>query len=320
MEDQSYNNSSSSSNLLKAGLVLALLLAGIFAYLYFQEKRSNSTQNLTLIESKSELVRTGSKLDSIKNQLDQKIAEIEALGGQVNELKELRIKLEKDKANLLNSKNVNFKEYESKIKDYEAQLALKDEEIAKLKEENVVLTNQNEVLSSENSGLKSSNEDLKTKKEVLEDSVYKTTVKNRELSEKVTLAAALRPMSYSVTAINSRGKQREGEAFKAKRVDKIKLTFKLAENPLTRKENKTIFLRLMDHQGNVISDMATGSGIMTFGGKETIYTTSETIMYSNTGQAVEMYYTRGTAYEKGTYNIELYADGFRIGQTSFVVK
>ena len=310
----------SSNTVMKAGLILALAVAAIFGYLYFNEKQDNSQKNVSITEKTNELLRTNTKLDSISAQLDAKIAEISSLGGQVEELEALKAQLEKDKKSLLSSKNFNAKEFQTKIKNYESLLAQKDQELAKLREENAVLNNQNQILSSENSGLKTTNTSLKSDKEALADSVYRTTVQNRELSEKVTLAAALRPMNYTVAAINSRGKERDGEEFKARRVDRVKISFKLAENPLTKKENKTIYLRLVDPTGSVISDMATGSGAFNFGGKETIYTAKQTVAYTNSGQTVEFIYNRGTSYEKGAYKIELYADGFRVGQTNFVVK
>jgi gamma-glutamyltranspeptidase len=127
-------------------------------------------------------------------------------------------------------------------------------------------------------------------------------------------------MSYAISAINSRGKERDGSEFKAKRVEKIKIAFKLAENPLTKKENKTIHLRLLDNSGNVISDMATGSGTFSFGGKETVYTAKQTIMFTNDGQTVDFIYDRGAGYEAGTYTAVLFSDGYRIGQTSFDIR
>lgn len=313
-------SNNSGNSIIKAGLILALAIAATFGYLYFNEKQENSQSNVSITEKTNELLRTNTKLDSISVQLDAKIAEIAALGGQVEELEALKAELQKDKKNLMSSKSFDSKAYQSKIKGYEAALLEKDAEIAKLREENAVLNNQNQVLNSENTGLKSTNSDLRTAKEALADSVYKTNVENRELSEKVTLASALRPMNYTVAAINSRGKERDGEEFKARKVDRVKVSFKLAENPLTKKENKTIYMRMVDPTGNVISDMATGSGAFSFGGKETIYTAKQTILYSNSGQTVEYIYNRGANYGKGTYKIELYADGFRIGQTSFNIK
>jgi len=75
-------------------------------------------------------------LDSISAQLDAKIAEISALGGQVEELEALKAALQKDKKALMSSKSFDAKEYQNKIKSYEAMLLEKDAEIAKLKEEN----------------------------------------------------------------------------------------------------------------------------------------------------------------------------------------
>jgi predicted nuclease with TOPRIM domain len=313
-------NNQSSNTVVKAGLILALALAGIFGYLYFNEKQESTQKNVSITEKTQELLRTNTKLDSISAQLDAKIAEVTALGGQVEELEALKAQLERDKKQLMSSKNFSSKEFQAKIKNYEALLLEKDAELAKLREENAILNNQNQVLNSENSGLKSTNSELKSVKEALSDSVYRVGVQNKELSEKVTLAAALRPMNYSVSAINSRGKERDGEEFKARRVDRVKVAFKLAENPLTKKENKTVYMRMVDPTGSVISDMATGSGAFNFGGKETIYTAKQNIMYSNSGQTVEFIYNRGSNYEKGTYKVELYADGFRIGQTSFTIK
>ena len=313
-------NNQSSNTVVKAGLILALALAGIFGYLYFNEKQESTQKNVSITEKTQELLRTNTKLDSISAQLDAKIAEVTALGGQVEELEALKAQLERDKKQLMSSKNFSSKEFQAKIKNYEALLLEKDAELAKLREENAILNNQNQVLNSENSGLKSSNSELKSVKEALSDSVYRVGVQNKELSEKVTLAAALRPMNYSVSAINSRGKERDGEEFKARRVDRVKVAFKLAENPLTKKENKTVYMRMVDPTGSVISAMATGSAAFNFGGKDTIYTAKQNIMYSNSGQTVEFIYNRGSNYEKGTYKVELYADGFRIGQTSFTIR
>jgi predicted nuclease with TOPRIM domain len=314
------SNNNSGNTILKAALVLALGIAGALGYLYFNEKQDTSQQNVTITEKTQELLRTNTKLDSISQSLDAKIAEVSSLGGQVEELEALKAQLERDKKQLFNSKSFNAKEYEGKIRNYEAMLLQKDEELVKLREENAQLNNVNQELNTENTGLKTTNTELNTAKAALADSVYKTNVQNKELSEKVTLAAALRPINYAVSAINSRGKERDGEEFKARRVDRVKVVFKLAENPLTKKESKTVYMRMLDPQGSVISDMATGSGAFNFGGSETIYTAKQVINYTNTGQPVEFIYNRGSNYTKGSYKIELYADGFRIGQTSFTIK
>lgn len=305
---------------LKAGLIVALALAAVLGYLYFQERQKVDAKTVEVSEVNRDLMLASTKLDSIGTQLDSKIAEISALGGQVEELEVLKAQLEKDKRNLIYSKNVSLKDYQDKISNYELVLSEKDNEIAKLREANIILTNENETLISEKTELIETNTALENTKTALSDSVYAINVKNSELSEKVSLASALRPMNYAISAINSRGRERDGSEFKAKRVEKIKVAFKLAENPLTKKENKNIFMRLMDPTGAVISDMATGSGTFKFGGKETVYTAKQTVMFTNDGQTVEFIYDSGSAYNSGSYTVELYSEGYRIGQTSFDIK
>jgi FtsZ-binding cell division protein ZapB len=316
MEESERNNNS----VLKAGLVIALALAAILGYLYFKERQKVDDKIVEVSQVNRDLMIASAKLDSIGTQLDSKIAEISALGGQVEELQALKAQLDKDKRNLIYSKNVNLKDYQSKIAGYESALAEKDIEISKLREANVILTNQNETLITQKTELIESNAALQNTKAALSDSVYSISVKNAELSDKVSMASALRPMNYAISAINSRGKEIDGSEFKARRVEKIKIAFKLAENPLTKKENKTIYLRLLDNNGNVISDMATGSGTFSFGGKETVYTAKQTVMFTNDGQTVDFVYDRGAGYEAGSYTAVLFSEGYRIGQTSWDIK
>ncbi|MCU0326142.1 MAG: hypothetical protein MUF45_12950 [Spirosomaceae bacterium] len=309
-----------SNTAVKAGLVLTSALSVLLGYLYFNSRQEIDQKNVDITSKTKELLLTNTKLDSISTQLDAKIAELQSMGQQVDDLLAVKAQLEQDKKSLINSKNVSIRDYENKIKGYEATLAQKDAELAKLREENAVLATQNKTLTTERDNLATENTGLRTDKQALSDSVYSTTVKNRELTEKVTLAAALKAMNVTVNAVNSRGKERDGGEYKAKRVDKIKISFKLAENPLTKKEEKVIYMRLLDPQGNVISDMATGSGAFVFGGKETVYTAKQSVFYDNSGQNVDFIYSRGAPYAKGKYTIELYSEGFSVGRGSFDVK
>ncbi|MFB0908330.1 MAG: hypothetical protein QMB03_08660, partial [Spirosomataceae bacterium] len=207
----------------------------------------------------------------------------------------------------MNSKNINIRDYKNKIKNYESALAKKDEEIVRLRSENTQLSTQNQTLTSEVNTLTTIKSVLETQKTALSDSVNNYSVRNRELSDKVTLAAALKATNININAINSRGRERDGGDYKARRIDRIKVSFKLIENPLTKKENKLVHMRLVDPSGNVISDMATGSGSFNFGGKETVYTAKQTVFYDNTGQTVDFIYSRGAPYESGQYTIEFYS-------------
>lgn len=304
---------SKTNGALLAALIIMTGLAGVSSYLYFDQKKVSENQEVTISERVEELSTTRVKLDSISTALDAKIAEVQKLGGDVTELEKMKVQLEQDKAALRKGNRVSIAKYEEKIKQYEAFLVEKDTLISNLQRENVTLASNVKVLDEENTG-------LKTERQRLADSVTTVVSQNQELSTKVTRAAALKAQNVKVFAVNAKGKVKDDDSYKAKRLDKIKLVYTLLDNPLTKEEPKDVFVRVLDPTGAVVSDMANGSGTFTVDGNETIYTTKQTVNYTNNGQNVELMYTRGIPYKPGKYTVELYSEGFRIGSGEFAVR
>ncbi|SOD95872.1 hypothetical protein [Spirosoma fluviale] len=304
---------SKTNGALLAALIIMTGLAGVSSYLYFDQKKVSENQEVTISERVEELSTTRVKLDSISTALDAKIAEVQKLGGDVTELEKMKVQLEQDKAALRKGNRISLAKYEEKIKQYEAFLVEKDTLISNLQRENVTLASNVKVLDEENSG-------LKTERQRLADSVTTVVSQNQELSTKVTRAAALKAQNVKVFAVNAKGKVKDDDSYKAKRLDKIKLVYTLLDNPLTREEPKDVFVRVLDPTGAVVSDMANGSGTFTVDGNETIYTTKQTVNYTSNGQSVELLYTRGIPYKPGKYTVELYSEGFRIGSGEFAVR
>ena len=301
----------------KAAIAFLVAIIGLLGYLYFNEKKTNSAKDQVIISKTNELVSTNTKLDSISTQLDAKIAEIKMLGGNIEELEAVKTQLEADKRELKNLNGFSMKKYEDKIRGYEALLVRKDEDLKKLREENQVLTTQNQSLQQETSGLKN---ELGSTKQQLTDSVALYSAKTKELSDKVNVAAILKAEGIVVDAISARGKERDGGSYKAKKIDKIRIIFTMSENALAKRENKEVYLRILDPDGAIMSDMAMGSGAFLAQGKEIIYTVKNKMFYNNARQVVETYYQKGTPWKKGLHAVEIYCDGQRVGQGDFEVK
>lgn len=307
---------SKTNGALLAALIIMTGLAGVSSYLYFDQKEVAKSQEVTIAERVEELSTTRVKLDSISTALDAKIAEVQKLGGNIDELLKVKANLEADKAALKKGQQgarISIAKYEMKIKEYEKFLVEKDTLIANLQRENGMLASNVQTLNSENST-------LKTERQRLSDSVMTVSSQNEELAQKVTRASALKAQNVKVLAINSRGKERDDEAFKAKRVDKLKFTYRLLDNPLTKEEPKDVYVRVLDPDGAVVSDMANGSGTFRVDGNETVYTTKQTINYDKDGQNVELLYSRGTQYRPGKYTVELFSEGYKIGSGQFAIR
>ncbi|QIP12392.1 hypothetical protein G8759_07000 [Spirosoma aureum] len=313
MEPRPQSRNNSRSYLLAALLVLAALNI-LLLYFYYQERQDNKTKDATIAAKTEEVLSAKTKLDSISAQLDAKIAEIQQLGGSVDSLMKVKAQLEVDKRELRNVNSFDRKKYDQKIRNYQALLAQKDLEITRLKEENGVLSQQNESLSQENNS-------LKAEKQTLSDSVVAVASKNQELSEKVTIAAALRAENITVNAINSRGKESDGGSYKARRIDKVRISVRIAPNGLAKQEEKVLYMRVLDPSGAVVSDLATGSGEFTYNGEGMIYTAMQRFNFDNSRQQVDFIYGRGgQRFSQGRYSIEIYCEGFRIGEGEFTVK
>lgn len=300
--------------LLWAALAVLLLLNLVLVYFIYHEKQENLAKDEIITAKTEEVLSIKTKLDSISTELDMKIAEIQKLGGSVDSLVALKAQLEKDKKELKNANTYSAANYNQKIKNYESVLSEKDGEIARLKQELGIATSKNEELNQKVTGLES-------EKQLLADSVSTYSAQNKELSDKVTLASALRAENVTVNAVSSKGKERDGGKYKAKRIDKLRVNFKLGENAVAKQNEKEIYLRILDPDGAVLSDMATGSGSFIFNGRELIYSSKQTVSFTNTGQSVDIFYGRGGIPMKdGKYAIELYSEGFKIGQGDFTVR
>lgn len=314
MESRPQSQSNNSRSFLLIALLVLAALNVLLLYFYYQERQDNKTKDATIAAKTEEVLSVKTRLDSISNELDLKIAEIHRLGGSVDSLLKVKAQLEVDKRELRNVSSFDSKKYDQKIRNYQALLSQKDQEIARLKEENGILTVRNDSLNQENST-------LRTERQSLSDSVSAVAARNRELSEKVTIAAALRAESVTVDAINRRGKEKDGGSYKAKRIDKIKVGVRLAPNGLAQLGQKELYLRILDPSGAVISDMATGSGEFTYNGQGMIYTARQAFNFDNTRQQVDFIYSRGAQrFNEGKHTIEIYCEGFRIGDGEFTVR
>jgi predicted nuclease with TOPRIM domain len=313
LEPRPQPKNTSRNYLLVALLILAFLNILLF-YFWFQERQENKSKDAAIAVKTEEVLSARTKLDSISAQLDAKIDEIQRLGGSVDSLIKVREQLERDKAALRNVNEFDSKKFDQKIRGYQSLLAQKDQELTRLAAENGQLSQVNDSLRQENSG-------LKAERQSLSDSMQSVVSRNQELSEKVGIAAALRAENVTVSAINDNGRERDGESFRAKQIDKLHIAIRLSPNGLARQESKELFLRILDPNGAVISDMATGSGEFTYNNQQMIYTAMQRFDFDNSRQQINFIYGRGgQRFKPGTYTIELYCEGFRIGEGGFTVK
>lgn len=279
---------------------LALLLVAALVVNFIRENN--------LKEKNAELMVAYTRLDSIGNQMQEKIIEIEQLGGNIDTLQMIRDSLETEKAGLLEFRDRSYKEInrlKSRVEGYRELLVMKDTEIGELKKVNQSLVVENTELKTERNEL---NQNLRAAKKTEE-----------KLTEKVQIASRLEIENIMVAALNVKGKAKEDE-FRARQIDKLKVEFNITKNDVAPISGKEILMRIIDDNDNVLFDVARGSGTFVLDGKETFYTSKQEILFDNTQQVVSFLYDKGSEYLPGRYMMEVYTDGYLMGKKSFRVK
>ncbi|HXA00879.1 MAG TPA: hypothetical protein VNW99_02765 [Cytophagaceae bacterium] len=299
----------------KKGLVLIiiliiLLMTSLAGTAYFYSTSKDQGEKIVIkdqtIKSKNDSISF--QIAEIKRYQDELQAKSDSLMtlGQSNS--ELETKIQQIQRRLVVAqRNVgDLKALKDDIEKYKQLIAQKDAEIDSLK--------------SSESNLKTQITGLEKDRQILGDTVSNLRNSKQDLVNQLALAAVLRAENIKITALDKKGKEQIKDGFKAKKIDKLKVVFNLADNKVAAKNNKQIMLRVIDPSGAVLFDNTTGGGTFTAVSKEIPYTAMQDISFSNTKQKLTFNYVKGSAYVPGTYKIELYAEAHMIGESQFLVK
>ncbi|HRX01148.1 MAG TPA: chromosome segregation protein SMC, partial [Cyclobacteriaceae bacterium] len=277
----------------KTAIIIALLsivviIQSIKIYLDYQEKVEVNEQ---LAVTEEDLASTMQRLNEIQTELNEKIAEIEKLGGDITELQKAKAEVDAELKRTRSRTSRNIKELKDRVEGYEQLLKLKDEELEKLK--------------SLNKELYSENRTLKTKQNELSDSINRLSKNTDELANKVAIASQLKAENIQVVSVNARGRERTSP-FRSKQLETLKVEFNIAENKVAPIEGKKIMIKVTDENGQVIFDVAKGSGTFMLDGKEEFYTAAQEILFDNTRQKLTFLYEKGSEYASGNYTVDIY--------------
>jgi predicted nuclease with TOPRIM domain len=291
----------------KAAVAIALLsivviVQSIKIWLDHQEKIEVREE---LVATDAELDATMLRLEEIRVELEDKIAQIDKLGGDVADLQKAKAEVESELKSARRRFDRDISELKDRVEGYETLLELKDEEIEKLKSVNKELFTENRT--------------LKTRQNKLGDSINRLAQSKEELAGKVAIASQLRAENVSVVSVSSKGKESD-TPFRSRQLEKLKVEFNIAENEVAPIEGKTIVVRVTDENGQPIFDVARGSGAFQLNGREEFYTSAQEILFDNTKQKLTFVYEKGSAYASGVYNVEIYTDGYLMGRSQFTVR
>lgn len=141
--------------------------------------------------------------------------------------------------------------------------------------------------------------------------------KNEELSEKVKIGSKLRVVDLVSEGQRVKNSTVHRETDRAKRVDKIKTCFTIDKNEVTKPGKKEVYLRIIAPGGEVLAFGQTEEYMFTYEGKEGLYSRKEEILYENEELDMCLYWDVKEELQPGKYIVEVYAEDYLMGTTSF---
>jgi hypothetical protein len=296
-------------NYLTAGLVIALL--GTWAYIIWDKNKTKETiQQKDLVISNTstqrdilqkeledatmryDMIKTSSanmvhSKDSIISKKDRDIAqkriEIQRLLSKVGATEE---ELAQAKT-MINSLNGDIEGYKTQIET--------------LQGEKLVLTQQKEFVTQQ-------------RDKVIKDfDSAKTVIKEKE--EIIDIASTLHASNFSIVAINEKN-GKEKTTTTAKRVDKLRISFDLDENRVAQSGIKNIYICITAPDGSPLAEESMGSGkFNTREGIEKFFTQRVDVNYTQgQRQTLSIDWKQSSSFVTGDYKIEVYNNGFKIGE------
>jgi len=131
----------------------------------------------------------------------------------------------------------------------------------------------------------------------------------------IDVGSTLHASNFSIRGINiSSGKEKETST--AKRVDKLRISFDIDENRLAQSGPKNIYVCITGPTGQPMSNPESGSGTFsTRDGLEKVFTQRVDFNYTQgQRQTLSFDWSQASSFATGDYRIEIYHNGFKIGE------
>jgi len=145
-----------------------------------------------------------------------------------------------------------------------------------------------------------------------------TLIKEKdELQSTIAKGSILSCFNISAKAVLfKRGGKKESETTKARKAQKIKVSFSLGENKIAKAGEKTVYVRVMTPDGKEMAKSYDDLNKFTFNRSVGYYAGKETLNYANTEISAVLYCEGQGEMVPGNYMIEIACDGAVIGNTT----
>jgi len=293
MADSSQNRV---KNIIIALLVLAVVIVGYLLTRSSGEVKDLEAEKQSLIV---ELEGMRSQLTAMQSDNDSMAVFITAEGERLNMMIE----------ELKQDKDFNQKKYE----EYRAKTNQ--------------LKKQNDRLVAKVDSVNKAYQALQIEKQAVEENLEGEVVKNAELTDEntvlkkdVAVGSMLQLSKLNSAAYKVKGGGKETETNKASGATRIKGCFTVAKNMIATKGERTVYMRVTTPDLKVIAAKGEANNTFSFNGQPLMFSAKQALFYEQDIIESCINLDKETDFVAGEYTVELYTEGYKLGETKVILK
>lgn len=304
--DENVRKKGNGRNILTGFLMVALLAT--WGYIIYDNNRKQQEKNSLT----AQIVTS----DSAKNELQQ---ELDDAALRLDALKTSNARAD----SLIQTKDKDIQDLKSRIQTIindrnatQAQLNEARRLIAQLKGNIDTYASQIEALKTQNAQLTEKNLEITQQLGEAQKNFDSANVVIQQKEDVIDIGSTLHASNFAITGIKEKNNGKEKTTAKAKKVDKLNISFTLDENRITPSGSKEIYIAITAPDGNPVTVTALGSGkFLTRENIEKSFTKKIMVNYvQGQNQQVHVEWSQNKNFQTGTYKVEVYNNGFLIGQ------
>lgn len=290
------------------GILIAVLL-GTWGYIVYDKSKSKET----ITQLQTQYSNVDSARNVVQQEYNEALARMDSLTGTntklQGELAQRKADIDKLKGDIkheLGRKNADLSKAKSMIAELNGKINDLLTQIEQLKAENQQLTTSNQQLTTER-------DTLASQKQVVEQNLATTQHIKDSIAD---IGSTLHASNINITPIDIKGSGKEKTTTTAKRVDVFRVSFDLDENRISQSGTKELYVCVYGPDGKPIT-MPSNSG--TFDSRDEgqkVFTNKVDVQYE-TGKRTPVSFDwkpEAGKYQTGNYKVEIYQNGFKIGE------
>lgn len=284
-------------------IIGVLLIACIYMFI---SKRNLSKQHEQTV---TQLSTADSSRQAVENDYNAALARLDQLTSKNAQMD-----------SMINDRNGEIAKLKGQIQSILSDSRATAGQLAKAKQLIDMLNSKTKSYEERIAELESENTDLNNKNEVLSKERDSTVTRNIALKQ---LGSVLHTSNIRMAPLHLKRNGHEVTTAKARRVDVFRIYFDIDENRIAESGTKDLFIRILDPNGNLLSNAAYGSGVSaTYDGSQLNYTIKKQVALEQNQPVkdVTVDWHQESDYKRGIYTIEIYNSGYKIGSGTVTLK